>query len=190
MHFSLPILLITSLTTPTTSLLAHSFPIHVRTKTYCAWLLSDETFKGCVGNIDQLHCLLQVSWRPPRLWPSWIWTRWRANWFYPLCLGLDTWHKPIRWRRRITVWGILKWRMELVVHMHSILHLSMHIKWRCWRNWIKYNEKINEVFGHAFSAKLGNVGIVYRHFCMEITAKEFQLDQGHPFMRRLFFYCL
>lgn len=145
MYISLPIFPITSLTTPTTSPLAHSSPTHVQTKTHCAWLFSGKSFKGCMGNIDQLHCPSRMSWRPPGLQPLRIWTRWWANWICLLCLGWDTWRRPICWRRRIMVQGILKWSLELVVHMPSVLHLSTHIKWCCWRDHVEYNKRVSEV---------------------------------------------
>lgn len=49
-----------------------------------------------------------------------------------------------------------------------------------------HQKGFGEVFGHGFSTKLSSAGLVYKHFGMEIIAKELQLDQGHPDVLRLF----
>ncbi|KNA16891.1 hypothetical protein SOVF_085070 [Spinacia oleracea] len=43
-----------------------------------------------------------------------------------------------------------------------------------------------EVFGHGFNTKLSSAGLVYKHFGMEIIAKELRLDEGHQDVFRLF----
>lgn len=43
-----------------------------------------------------------------------------------------------------------------------------------------------EVFGHGFSTKLSSAGLVYKHYGMEIIAKELNLPQQHPDVHRLF----
>ncbi|GAB4857663.1 hypothetical protein Ancab_015569 [Ancistrocladus abbreviatus] len=45
---------------------------------------------------------------------------------------------------------------------------------------------LKRFFGHGFSTKLSSAGLVYKHFGMEIIAKELQLDEGHPDVFRLF----
>ncbi|GJV74640.1 UPF0160 protein-like protein [Tanacetum coccineum] len=43
-----------------------------------------------------------------------------------------------------------------------------------------------EVFGHGFTTKLSSAGLIYKHFGLEIIAKELQVDEGHPDVHRLF----
>ncbi|XP_010252461.1 PREDICTED: UPF0160 protein C694.04c [Nelumbo nucifera] len=49
-----------------------------------------------------------------------------------------------------------------------------------------HQKGFGEVFGHGFTTKLSSAGLVYKHFGMEIIAKELQLDKGHPDVHRLF----
>ncbi|KAJ9677434.1 hypothetical protein PVL29_022429 [Vitis rotundifolia] len=49
-----------------------------------------------------------------------------------------------------------------------------------------HQKGFGEVFGHGLSTKLSSAGLVYKHFGMEIIARELQLDQGHPDVPRLF----
>ncbi|XP_026425829.1 UPF0160 protein-like [Papaver somniferum] len=49
-----------------------------------------------------------------------------------------------------------------------------------------HQKGFQEVFGHGFTTKLSSAGLVYKHFGMEIIAKELQVDQGHPDVHRLF----
>ncbi|GMH26737.1 hypothetical protein Nepgr_028580 [Nepenthes gracilis] len=49
-----------------------------------------------------------------------------------------------------------------------------------------HQKGFEEVFGHGFSTKLSSAGLVYKHFGMEIIAKELQVDEGHPDVFRLF----
>ncbi|KDP27326.1 hypothetical protein JCGZ_20827 [Jatropha curcas] len=44
----------------------------------------------------------------------------------------------------------------------------------------------DQVFGHGFTTKLSSAGLVYKHFGLEIIAKELQLDEGHQDVYRLF----
>ncbi|XP_050254137.1 uncharacterized protein LOC126700164 isoform X2 [Quercus robur] len=43
-----------------------------------------------------------------------------------------------------------------------------------------------EVFGHGFTTKLSSAGLVYKHYGLEIIAKELQLDEGHPDVYHLY----
>lgn len=49
-----------------------------------------------------------------------------------------------------------------------------------------HQKGFGEVFGHGFTTKLSSAGLVYKHFGLEIIAKELQLDEGHPDVQRLF----
>ncbi|XP_058104893.1 uncharacterized protein LOC131248573 [Magnolia sinica] len=49
-----------------------------------------------------------------------------------------------------------------------------------------HQKGFSEVFGHGFSTKLSSAGLIYKHFGMEIIAKELQLDEGHQDVHRLF----
>ncbi|KAL8150310.1 hypothetical protein V2J09_020118 [Rumex salicifolius] len=49
-----------------------------------------------------------------------------------------------------------------------------------------HQKGFEEVFGHGFSTKLSSAGLIYKHFGMEIIAKELQADEGHPDVFRLF----
>ncbi|KAF3432772.1 hypothetical protein FNV43_RR23874 [Rhamnella rubrinervis] len=44
----------------------------------------------------------------------------------------------------------------------------------------------HEVFGHGFTTKLSSAGVVYKHYGMELIAKELNLDVRHPDVYRLF----
>ncbi|KAL5732023.1 hypothetical protein ACHQM5_004689 [Ranunculus cassubicifolius] len=49
-----------------------------------------------------------------------------------------------------------------------------------------HQKGFQEVFGHGFTTKLSSAGLVYKHYGMEIIAKELKLEQGHPDVLRLF----
>ncbi|KAF8379962.1 hypothetical protein HHK36_027428 [Tetracentron sinense] len=49
-----------------------------------------------------------------------------------------------------------------------------------------HQKGFDEVFGHGFATKLSSAGLVYKHYGMEIIAKELQLDEGHPDVLRLY----
>ncbi|KAL4187525.1 hypothetical protein AMTRI_Chr09g19420 [Amborella trichopoda] len=49
-----------------------------------------------------------------------------------------------------------------------------------------HQKGFNEVLGHGFTTKLSSAGLVYKHYGMEIIAKELQLEEGHPDVQRLF----
>ncbi|KAF2604393.1 hypothetical protein F2Q70_00027503 [Brassica cretica] len=49
-----------------------------------------------------------------------------------------------------------------------------------------HQKGFEEVFGHGFNTKLSSAGLVYKHFGKEIIAKELNVDQDHPDVRRLF----
>ncbi|XP_019058258.1 PREDICTED: UPF0160 protein MYG1, mitochondrial isoform X2 [Tarenaya hassleriana] len=49
-----------------------------------------------------------------------------------------------------------------------------------------HQKGFTDVFGHGFNTKLSSAGLVYKHYGLEIIAKELQLDQGHPDVQRLF----
>ncbi|CAO2817066.1 unnamed protein product [Amaranthus hypochondriacus] len=49
-----------------------------------------------------------------------------------------------------------------------------------------HQKGFGEVFGHGFTTKLSSAGLVYKHFGMEIIAKELKLDEGHQDVFRLF----
>ncbi|XP_010503595.1 PREDICTED: UPF0160 protein-like [Camelina sativa] len=49
-----------------------------------------------------------------------------------------------------------------------------------------HQKGFTEVFGHGFNTKLSSAGLVYKHYGLEIIAKELQLDQRHPDVYRLF----
>jgi uncharacterized UPF0160 family protein len=49
-----------------------------------------------------------------------------------------------------------------------------------------HQKGFGEVFGHGFNTKLSSAGLIYKHFGMEIIARELQLDEGHPDVLRLF----
>ncbi|KAG5539419.1 hypothetical protein RHGRI_019828 [Rhododendron griersonianum] len=49
-----------------------------------------------------------------------------------------------------------------------------------------HQKGFEEVFGHGFKTKLSSAGLIYKHYGMEIIAKELQLDEGHPDVHRLF----
>ncbi|XP_047321861.1 MYG1 protein-like [Impatiens glandulifera] len=48
-----------------------------------------------------------------------------------------------------------------------------------------HQKGFSEVFGHGFTTKLSSAGLVYKHFGMEIIAKELGVDQGHPNVLKL-----
>ncbi|KAL5567710.1 hypothetical protein UlMin_024285 [Ulmus minor] len=43
-----------------------------------------------------------------------------------------------------------------------------------------------QVYGYGYSTKLSSAGLVYKHYGMEIIAKELLVDEGHPNVHRLF----
>lgn len=49
-----------------------------------------------------------------------------------------------------------------------------------------HQKGFGEVFGHGFNTKLSSAGLVYKHYGLEIIAKELQLDEGHPDVYRLY----
>ncbi|KAL1203288.1 hypothetical protein V5N11_031882 [Cardamine amara subsp. amara] len=49
-----------------------------------------------------------------------------------------------------------------------------------------HQKGFTEVFGHGFNTKLSSAGLVYKHYGLEVVAKELQLDQRHPDVYRLF----
>ncbi|KAK2981912.1 hypothetical protein RJ640_019132 [Escallonia rubra] len=49
-----------------------------------------------------------------------------------------------------------------------------------------HQKGFTEVFGHGFNTKLSSAGLVYKHFGLEIIAKELQRNEGHPDVHRLF----
>ncbi|KAF6147517.1 hypothetical protein GIB67_014656 [Kingdonia uniflora] len=49
-----------------------------------------------------------------------------------------------------------------------------------------HQKGFGEVFGHGFETKLSSAGLVYKHYGLEIIAKELQLEEGHPDVHRLF----
>ncbi|KAH9623170.1 hypothetical protein KSS87_005838 [Heliosperma pusillum] len=49
-----------------------------------------------------------------------------------------------------------------------------------------HQKGFGEVFGNGFTTKLSSAGLVYKHFGMEIIAKELKLDLGHPDVFMLF----
>ncbi|XP_077248488.1 metal-dependent protein hydrolase [Tasmannia lanceolata] len=49
-----------------------------------------------------------------------------------------------------------------------------------------HQKGFTEVLGHGFTTKLSSAGLVYKHYGLEIIAKELQLDEGHPDVHRLF----
>ncbi|XP_068650356.1 uncharacterized protein [Aristolochia californica] len=49
-----------------------------------------------------------------------------------------------------------------------------------------HQKGFEEVFGHGFTTKLSSAGLVYKHYGLEIIAKELQLDLSHPDVHRLF----
>lgn len=44
----------------------------------------------------------------------------------------------------------------------------------------------DQVFGHGFVTKLSSAGLVYKHYGLEIIAKELGLDAGHPDVERVY----
>ncbi|XP_028099541.1 UPF0160 protein C694.04c-like isoform X1 [Camellia sinensis] len=42
-----------------------------------------------------------------------------------------------------------------------------------------HQKGFKEVFGHGFTTKLSSAGLVYKHYGLEIIAKELHLDEGH-----------
>lgn len=48
-----------------------------------------------------------------------------------------------------------------------------------------HQKGFEEVFGHGFSTKLSSAGLIYKHYGMEIIAKELKLDEGHEDVHRL-----
>ncbi|KAI4338009.1 hypothetical protein L6164_016365 [Bauhinia variegata] len=49
-----------------------------------------------------------------------------------------------------------------------------------------HQKGFEEVLGHGFTTKLSSAGLVYKHFGLEIIAKELQLDEGHPDAHQLY----
>ncbi|XP_015865776.2 MYG1 protein C694.04c [Ziziphus jujuba] len=49
-----------------------------------------------------------------------------------------------------------------------------------------HQKGFHQLFGHGFTTKLSSAGLVYKHYGVEIIAKELQLDEGHPDVYRLF----
>ncbi|KAL9230205.1 hypothetical protein vseg_005588 [Gypsophila vaccaria] len=49
-----------------------------------------------------------------------------------------------------------------------------------------HQKGFTEVFGNGFNTKLSSAGLIYKHYGMEIIAKELKLDIGHPDVFRLF----
>ncbi|KAK1382275.1 Metal-dependent protein hydrolase [Heracleum sosnowskyi] len=49
-----------------------------------------------------------------------------------------------------------------------------------------HQKGFGEVFGYGFNTKLSSAGLVYKHFGLEIIAKEVQLDESHPDVMRLY----
>lgn len=49
-----------------------------------------------------------------------------------------------------------------------------------------HQKGFGEVFGHGFNTKLSSAGLVYKHFGLEIIAREVQLDESHPDVLRLY----
>ncbi|XAR70123.1 hypothetical protein NMG60_11026885 [Bertholletia excelsa] len=49
-----------------------------------------------------------------------------------------------------------------------------------------HQKGFEEVFGHGFTTKLSSAGLIYKHYGMEIIAKELQLDEGHPDVHLLY----
>ncbi|KAL6959796.1 hypothetical protein U1Q18_039950 [Sarracenia purpurea var. burkii] len=49
-----------------------------------------------------------------------------------------------------------------------------------------HQKGFTEFFGHGFATKLSSAGLVYKHYGMEIIAKELQLEEEHPDVHRLF----
>lgn len=49
-----------------------------------------------------------------------------------------------------------------------------------------HQKGFSEVFGHGYSTKLSSAGLVYKHYGLEIIAKEIHLDKGHPDAYKLF----
>ncbi|CAF1707846.1 unnamed protein product [Brassica napus] len=49
-----------------------------------------------------------------------------------------------------------------------------------------HQKGFTEVFGHGFNTKLSSAGLIYKHYGLEIIAKELQLDQKHTDVQRLF----
>ncbi|XP_077243101.1 MYG1 protein C694.04c-like [Tasmannia lanceolata] len=56
----------------------------------------------------------------------------------------------------------------------------------CQDRYDHHQKGFSEVFGHGFTTKLSSAGLVYKHYGLEIIAKELQLDEGHPDVHRLF----
>ncbi|KAG8661779.1 hypothetical protein MANES_01G038033v8 [Manihot esculenta] len=49
-----------------------------------------------------------------------------------------------------------------------------------------HQNRFDQVFGHGFTTKLSSAGLVYKHYGLEIIAKELQLDEEHSDVHRLF----
>ncbi|KAK6933971.1 Metal-dependent protein hydrolase [Dillenia turbinata] len=49
-----------------------------------------------------------------------------------------------------------------------------------------HQKGFDEVFGHGFVTKLSSAGLIYKHFGMEIVAKELNLEETHPDVHRLY----
>lgn len=49
-----------------------------------------------------------------------------------------------------------------------------------------HQKGFNEAFGHGFTTKLSSAGLVYKHYGMEIIARELQQDEGHQDVLRLY----
>ncbi|CAL5442789.1 unnamed protein product [Camellia sinensis] len=49
-----------------------------------------------------------------------------------------------------------------------------------------HQKGFEEVFGHGFTTKLSSAGLIYKHYGMELIAKELQLDDRHPDVHRLY----
>ncbi|XAR71605.1 hypothetical protein NMG60_11017960 [Bertholletia excelsa] len=49
-----------------------------------------------------------------------------------------------------------------------------------------HQKGFEEVFGHGFATKLSSAGLVYKHYGMEIIAKQLHLDVEHPDVHKLY----
>ncbi|KAF3794445.1 UPF0160 protein [Nymphaea thermarum] len=49
-----------------------------------------------------------------------------------------------------------------------------------------HQKGFHEIFGHGFTTKLSSAGLVYKHFGLEIIAKELNLDKTHADVRHLY----
>ncbi|KAI3818042.1 hypothetical protein L1987_11844 [Smallanthus sonchifolius] len=49
-----------------------------------------------------------------------------------------------------------------------------------------HQKGFDEILGDGFATKLSSAGLVYKHYGVEIIANTVQLDEGHPYVHRLF----